>query len=569
MLKEKNLKTNEASLDGLLKPNNGVDSLRKQFALEILESIPDIIRNIVREKTADIKENSRIEGKYIEKTYKTLIEKYSILPQSSADNQRSLIQRLAKDLLGGVPLWRSPNLQYNVGAAVNRVSSALYSIALDLNIFNINDGLSGNTIIAEQTVTRILSELAGVDHKHSCGFFTFGGTATNLYAIKLGLAKAFPDSRRHGLPSGIKIAITEDSHFSHLNALNWLGVGADNGLVIKAMKDRTSDIADAAEKLRSAIRDGKKIPAIIINGGTTYDNAVDDIDAFVKLRDELVKEFNLDYVPQVHVDSVIGWAWLMFKDYDFESNPLSIDARTLGLIKMQYQKISKIYLADSWGVDFHKGVGSCPIPCSVIMINNAATAALLSYNEKIDTHQLAREFSEFSPVDYTLETSRPAGAALAALGAFNALGADGFRAHLANLVQQNQLFREKLAQYQRNDIVVLNHESLGYVTMVRIYPPDIAHDKDSEFSEERNASAYTAKVNAYMRSFYEFDLKDRMQNCDGVEYSYSSKYITAPSGAKIGALKFYPTSPYISSEDSIDAVNRLLKQKDKFDQLKH
>lgn len=558
-------RSDEESTESLSKPNKGLDLLRKQFELDILESVPDILRSIENPESG---KSSRIDGKYTEQTYKSLLEKYSVLPNPSAQNQSELITDMVRDLFGGVPLWRSPNLQYNVGAAVNRVSSALYSIALDLNVFNINDGLSGNTIIAEQAVTRILSDLAGVDHKNSCGFFTFGGTGTNLYALKLGLARTFPSSRREGLPSGVKIVLTEDAHFSHLNGLNWLGIGVNNALVIQANLDRTSDVVDAEKKIRAAIESGMSVPVIIINGGTTYDNAVDDIEAFVQLRDRMVREYSLDYIPQIHVDAVIGWAWLLFKDYDFDLNPLEIEMQTLAVIKLQYQKISKIHLADSWGVDFHKGVGSCPIPCSVVMINKAETAALLSYNEEVDTHQLAREFSEFSPVDYTLETSRPAGAPLAALAAFRALGADGFRAHLANLIQQNQFLRELLLQQGREDVAILNPGSSGYVTMMRIYPPGLVQQNSIEHTQGKDASEYISQVNAYMKSFYRFFLQHREGNENNVEYSYSSKYITAPSGQKLAALKFYPTSPYMSSDYMTIALEALLRQKDEFDKLK-
>ena len=343
-------------------------------------------------------------------------------------------------------------------------------------------------------------------------------------------------------------------------------MGVGNALVIKANMDRTSNLQDAEEKLRVAIEAGYKIPVIVVNGGTTYDNAIDDIDEFILLRDNLVKTYKLDYIPQIHVDSVIGWAWLMFKDYDFEKNILGIESDTLDLLKKQYNKIRKVNRADSWGIDFHKGVGSCPIPCSLVMINKAETASLLSYNEKVDTHQLAREFSEFSPVDYTLETSRPAGAALAALGAIRALGKTGYQAHLGNLVQLNQLLRQLILQDKRNDVVILNDNSPGYVTMIRIYPPDLAQMKDIETPDsDENAVKYTDKINSYMKSFFKFDTEQRMKYFKGVEYSYSSKYIPAFSGAKMGALKFYPTSPYINAEHIREAVEILLHQKDAFD----
>lgn len=546
----------------LSKPINGLGVLRKQFASDILRLIPYTIKRLERKGKA---KTSRIIGKYDEKTYRKLFDRYSVIPKTPSKNQKRLIRDIVRDLMGGVPLWRSPYFHYNVGAAVNRISSTLYGIALDLNIFNINDGLSGNTIIAEHAITRILAKLAGVDQEKCYGIFTFGGTATNLYGIKLGVAKAFPRSAQNGLVGNIQVAVTEDSHFSHLNALNWIGVGAKNALIINGKDDRTSDIADARVKLTEALKAGVTVPAIIINGGTTYDNAIDDIQAFVELRNELVQDFNLAYVPHIHIDSVIGWVWLMFKDYDFDKNPLGIEANTARLIKDQYRKISKLSLADSWGVDFHKGAGTCPIPCSMIIINDGATVASLSWDEKVDTHQLSREFSEFSPVDYTLETSRPAGAPLAALGAINALGAEGYQIHLANLIQQNQLMRELFVHEKRDDVRVLNQQSPGYVTMIRIYPPNFATERKLELSSTEDGSAFVNNTNSYMKSFFTFDTKDRMLHGKGVEYSYSSKYVVAPNGAKLSALKFYPTSPHIDSKHVYEAVATFLKQKDKFD----
>ena len=554
--KDKNNFSNISRISDLSKSIKNIENVRKQFEINPLIAIPKLIKNLEN----DFEKFPRIKGKYIKNTYSQLLEKYSLLPSESAKNSTDLVKNILRDLLGGVPLWRSPNLQYNVGAAVSRVSSALYSTSLDLNIFNINDGLSGNTIIAEHAVIQILSDIAGIKHKKSCGFFTFGGTATNLYTIKLGIAKTFPQSRQNGIPRDIKIAITEDSHFSHMNALNWLGVGVGNAIIIKANDDRTSNLKDAEKKLTLAIEEGNKIPAIVVNGGTTYDNVIDDIEGFVLLRNKLIKKYKLDYIPHVHVDSVIGWAWLMFKNYDFQENVLCIESETLELIKKQYNRIKKVFLADSWGVDFHKGVGSCPIPCCLVMINDAKTATCLSYKENFDSHQLAREFSEFSPVDYTLETSRPVGAALAALGALHSFGETGYQAHLANLVQQNQLLRYILNQENREDISTLNELSSGYVTMIRLYPPNLTSLKDKE-----NSADFTKKVNTYMKSFFKFDTDNRMNCLGGVEYSYSGKYIPSASGEMMSALKFYPTSPYITDKHTKEAIKTLILQKDIFD----
>src|SRR5690606_18524226 len=97
--------------------------------------------------------------------------------------------------------------------------------------------------------------------------------------------------------------------------------------------------------------------------------------------------------------------------------------------------------------------------------------ALLSkkVSSKTEIHHLAHGFSSFSPADYTLETTRAAGAALAALVSLKVLGLDGIRRNLANLVEQTILMRNLIADSK--DMFTLNTASEGFVTMVRFLLP--------------------------------------------------------------------------------------------------
>jgi hypothetical protein len=62
--------------------------------------------------------------------------------------------------LAGTTLWRCPELQYNIGAAVNVAAAAAYALALDANVFLISDGQAGNAVLAEHAVAAILADLA-------------------------------------------------------------------------------------------------------------------------------------------------------------------------------------------------------------------------------------------------------------------------------------------------------------------------------------------------------------------------------------------------------------------------
>ncbi len=102
------------------------------------------------------------------------------------------------------------------------------------------------------------------------------------------------------------------------------------------------DVEKAEKIMSNFIEDGGEIPCMIINGGTTLHNTVDPIEKIVQLRDRLVERHKLNYTPHVHVDSVIGWVWLFFKDYDFERNPEQIYEIALEKLKNMYDRISQI-----------------------------------------------------------------------------------------------------------------------------------------------------------------------------------------------------------------------------------
>lgn len=514
------------------------------------------------------KEAGRISGKSSPKNYTTLGKKYGKLPQKGKPPAET-ITNIIKDFTREVPLWRSPNLQHNVGAAVNIAASAMYALAMDLNIYNINSGLAGTALAAERAVARILANLANVNEEKSHGIFTFGGTATNLYALKVAISKVCPHAVLSGIPKNIRFLITEDAHFSHGVSANWLGLGTKKLIVTPANEDRRSNLEEAENKAKDILDKGNILAGIVINGGTTYDHAVDDIAGFANLRKRLIKEYSLDYVPHIHVDAVIGWAWLMFKGYDFKKNPLSLTQGALGKIESQYRRVSKIHLADSWGVDFHKGVGGCPIPCSVIMMNNKQDFLLLSKKDDplMVTHQLAEEFSFDSPSDYTLETSRPGGAPLAALAALHTLGQEGYRAYLGNLIEMVGLFRKSIQEIP--NAILINPYSLGYVSMVAFLPPEL----DWQLTDEQKFPHLTktappeaiSQINEYMKAFFKWDSETRMSNCSGIVYSYSSSYIKTGCGSKLSALKFYPVSPHLNEAYIKEAVKTLKRQKETFD----
>ncbi|MBU0570182.1 hypothetical protein KKB40_05415 [Patescibacteria group bacterium] len=85
---------------------------------------------------------------------------------------------------------------------------------------------SGQVLLAEIACASAISKLAGMDPQKSAGVFTFGGTGTEIYALKIGLMKAFPKHGTKGLGNKNMVVIGSlPAHYAHETGCNWLGIG--------------------------------------------------------------------------------------------------------------------------------------------------------------------------------------------------------------------------------------------------------------------------------------------------------------------------------------------------------
>ncbi len=164
----------------------------------------------------------------------------------------------------------------------------------------------------------------------------------------------------------------------------------------------------------------------------------------------------------------------------------------------QYERISEIKFGDSWGIDFHKGIGGCPIDTSLFILNNLHDATLLSKKDDhtIKMHQIAEEFSSDSPVNYTLENSRSAGPMLSALASIRTMGINGFRLYLSHLITMADKLKSLLKQESR--MYICDKYDLGFVVMLRLYPNSIKNNyigKDV-FSGEKNSASFLSGIQA-------------------------------------------------------------------------
>jgi len=466
-------------------------------------------------------------------------------------DEPSTLEGVTKELvqyLSGMFIWGHPRAQINVvpSPTIPSIIGGLLPSIYNPNL--VSEESSRQVSLAEVEAIAMTSSLVGYDPATADGVFTFGGTGTLLYGAKIGLEKAVPDVRRKGLRTPAVIVCSDRAHYACLTVANWLGIGEEHVVSIPTTDDNEIDVDALGSQLREVVKSGCRIACLIATMGTTDAFGLDDLATMVRVRDEIVREFSLDYVPHVHADAVIGWAWSVFNDYDFEENPLGFRHRTVRALAGTARRIRHLGRADSLGVDYHK-TGFAPYISSAVLLRDGHDFARLTRREE-ETPYIFQSGVRH-PGKYTLETTRAGGGPLAAVANLRLFGKRGLQALLGHLVTMAEELRDQLEGHAAT--TVMNGNNFGPVTLFRVYPEGV--DTFSMPTQERtdpSCRETLLKHNEYNRRIFELIQADALQG-RGVVISLTDCYRATDYGEPINALKSYILSPF-SDDQHVNAV---------------
>ena len=473
----------------------------------------------------------------------------------------SSVEAVTAEIVGymrGMTIFGHPHTQQNVVPPPTIPS--LIGVLL-ASLYNPNvawDEYSRLVALAEVEAVGITAGLVGYDRERASGVFTFGGTGTSLYGVKIGLEKACPQAMQEGVPEDVVAFVSDTGHYCAMNIAGWLGIGANHLVTIPTTAENEMDLTRLEEAARAALDGNKRIAAIIATLGTTDSFGLDDLQGIVALRDTLVDEYQLAYRPHVHADAVIGWAWSVFNDYDFEQNPLGFRPRTLRALAGACRRIRHLSLADSIGIDFHK-TGFAPYISSLVVVKDRED--LLRVARHPEQMPYLYHFGEHRPGMYTLETSRAGAGPLAAVANYRLFGRQGLQVVLGHIVEMAQFLREHLEGHEGT--TVLNRDNFGTVTLFRAYPPGV--DTFAIKSQEFDDPAFRDTLldhNQWNRKIFQYVHSEAMAG-RGVVISSTDCYRHTRYGEPVYALKSYILSPFIDEQDIEVVVAKILEAREK------
>lgn len=374
-----------------------------------------------------------------------------------------VIQQVIK-LFEGMPNWGHPLTMNNVNPQGN-TAGIVAAILSEIFAPNILEGeYAWNIHQAELESAGILANLAGWESKKAGCIYTYGGSGCWTYHLKYALTRLIPNSRNTGIRTDAKVICSQQAHYTMLNSTDWMGLGMDNIIRVKTdIETNAMDMVHLEEILKDCQLKNTPVASVVCTMATTDANAFDPVE---KVRHLMDKYPNPDFYGKalLYCDSVIGWSWIAFKNYDFKLNPLGFSKEVLPYIEKNYNAIKGIFFADAFGVDFHK-TGFSPYISSAFVYKDAEEfESLLSRG----TTAYLQPRTPYNPMNYTLEVSRAATGSLAGWATLKYFGHEGFQSVLGGILENKVYLQNQISTYP--EMVCVNPADYGLVTLFRIYP---------------------------------------------------------------------------------------------------
>ncbi|MBD2346262.1 pyridoxal phosphate-dependent decarboxylase family protein [Anabaena subtropica] len=471
-----------------------------------------------------------------------------------------VIQNIILNYLGNVPNYSAGYAPLNVipPPLIPAILAKFACAIINPNL--VYESYAGKAIEAEQLAISHLAEIIGFEPKISGGYFTSGGSASNYWAVRCALEKAFPGLGEKGFKafSNQEPVVIQSvlGHYTNVNAARLLGIGTENVISVSVTPDFSISLPAFQSQMEKAIKENKQVVCIYLIAGQTDSFGVDDVKGVVRICEELCRKYHVPK-PHIHVDAAVGWVYSIFKNYQITDNSLGFSTDTLDVIRKLNNLYSSLSYADSITVDPHKH-GFTAYTSSALIFKNKRDLLLLQKDFHETPYFTEDIFCSF-PGAYTPESSRPGDGPLMILANLYALGYEGYQTMIGYAIQQSIIFQSKLQFSFKNSVQVLNQNVPGTSTLWRFYPPGMeaqeAYNRELLGTSEEDCN-FTQKINEYNHNLFAKSKNMRSHNTPILGYSH--QVIVNKSGMPISAWKCIIINPFVNILSIIDNLHILL-----------
>jgi glutamate/tyrosine decarboxylase-like PLP-dependent enzyme len=208
-----------------------------------------------------------------------------------------------------------------------------------------------------------------------------------------------------------------------------------------------------------------------------------------------------------------------------------------------YDHVFEFKYADTLGVDFHK-TGFCPYITSAFVVKDRSKFFNLNPSTSIDLKDM--KYGDYNPFYTSLEYSRTGVGPMAALTCLKSLGTNSFCKLVGDLVLATHIFRKRLKDNPH--VFMLSDGSEGFATLFLLVPP--RYGKLTYSTVFSLTDGQTKEIKDYNTRYGKFVLRECIERKTNFLFTSSRSYTLPGTDIKIGAIKAYPFSIFLTEENA-------------------
>ncbi len=359
------------------------------------------------------------------------------------------------------------------------------------------------------------------DSRYALGALCSGGTIANVTALWVARNRLFAPSgsfrgiAQEGLPRALKhlgcenlaVLVSRRGHYSLGKAIDLLGLGRDNLILVDTDADNRIDMACLRAECQRLQRENIRPLALVGIAGTTETGNVDPLEEMATLAAELDCHF--------HVDAAWG-------------GPTLFSERHRHLL-------DGIERADSVTIDAHKQL-YVPMGAGMVVFKDPTALSAIEHHANYILRHGSKDLGS-----HTLEGSRP-GKALLVHAGLSIIGRKGYELLIDMGIERARIFSEMICQHPNFELTSL--PELNILTY-RYCPATVQLALTKATDEQRN------QINQHLDQVNQLLQKDQREA--GKTFVSRTRLQTSGSGQQITVLRVVLANP-LTTDDILRSV---------------
>ncbi len=447
-------------------------------------------------------------------------------------------------------------------AAFNMIPAPLFDVVAGItlmSLYNQNplwDFISGKLCLYEKKIIRMLGQL--VHWPKAEGYVVTGGKQALIYAIRNGIARATLNSPCE--IGDLVVICSKLAHYSIEHACHYLGIAPENCLRVETDPSGEMNPKALEKVIARAVLEGKRIAIVIAVAGGTINLVPDSILDIKETIKKSVKTHKLDYMPFLHVDSVISWTWLAFKGKS--TNKIHTNPRIAEKINHILSKLQGLEHADSFAADFHK-TAFCPYAAGVYIAKDSSCLTGMAVDRSVPKGNIS--FGEFETFRHTLENSRSGLGIVAIWIALRRMGLQGLREFVLYQLEVCEKFKQVIQNSYAEHFEVINEHSNGWEIVIKpLFFNKLSWEELQKTSSEVQQE-YIKICHQFLSRIWHGSFEDSEENSSSV-IGFVKKY--SRKGAyeqSFPAFLIHPTSLHYDEKTVHELLQSILQAKVAFE----